>query len=57
LREVRPHVADAWLAQEQTKIGYEISFNKYFYQHSPLRSLAEETVKELKTQFPIQNTP
>jgi len=21
------------------KIGYEISFNKYFYQHKPLRSL------------------
>ena len=27
----------------QTKIGYEISFNKYFYQHKPLRSLAEVT--------------
>jgi type I restriction enzyme M protein len=21
------------------KIGYEISFNKYFYQHKPLRSI------------------
>lgn len=43
LREVRPHVADAWMAIEQTKIGYEISFNKYFYQHQPLRSLAAVT--------------
>ena len=22
-------------------IGYEISFNKYFYQHNPLRSIEE----------------
>ena len=43
LREVRPHVADAWLDPSRTKIGYEISFNKYFYQHTPLRSLAEVT--------------
>jgi len=43
LREVRPHVDDAWINIGQTKIGYEISFNKYFYQHKPLRSLAEVT--------------
>ncbi len=43
LREVRPHVEDAWINLDQTKIGYEISFNKYFYQHKPLRSLAEVT--------------
>jgi type I restriction enzyme M protein len=24
-------------------IGYEVSFNKYFYQHKPLRSLQEVT--------------
>ncbi len=39
LREVKPHVAEAWIDLEKTKIGYEISFNKYFYQHKPLRSL------------------
>jgi len=43
LREVRPHVGDAWLALDKTVIGYEISFNKYFYQHQPLRSLADVT--------------
>lgn len=43
LREVRPHVPDAWLDMSKTKIGYEISFNKYFYQHTPLRSLEEVT--------------
>ena len=27
LREVKPHVAEAWINLEATKIGYEISFN------------------------------
>ena len=40
-REVRPYVADAWIELPQTKIGCEISFNKYFYRPQPLRSLAE----------------
>lgn len=38
-----PHVDDAWIALDKTAIGYEISFNKYFYQHKPLRSLKEVT--------------
>ncbi|MDP3469597.1 MAG: class I SAM-dependent DNA methyltransferase [Daejeonella sp.] len=41
LKEVKPHVEEAWINLEATKIGYEISFNKYFYQHKPLRSLEE----------------
>jgi type I restriction enzyme M protein len=41
LREVKPHVNESWIDLEKTKIGYEISFNKYFYQHKPLRSLEE----------------
>ena len=40
-REVKPHVAEAWINMDATKIGYEISFNKYFYRHQPLRSLEE----------------
>ncbi|WP_419650828.1 HsdM family class I SAM-dependent methyltransferase, partial [Thiolapillus sp.] len=36
LREVRPHVDEAWINLGATKIGYEISFNRYFYQHKPL---------------------
>ncbi len=43
LKEVKPHVAEAWINIEATKIGYEISFNKYFYQHKPLRSIEEVT--------------
>ncbi|MCU0467405.1 MAG: type I restriction-modification system subunit M [Arcicella sp.] len=41
VREVKPHVSEAWLNLEATKIGYEISFNKYFYRHKPLRDLEE----------------
>lgn len=40
-REVRPYVDDAWINLPPTKIGCEISFNKYFYKPAPLRSLAE----------------
>lgn len=45
LREVNPYVPEAWIDMEKTKIGYEISFNKYFYQHKPLRSLEEVTAE------------
>ena len=41
LREVRPYVDDAWIELPQTGIGCEISFNKYFYRPTPLRSLDE----------------
>lgn len=43
LREVLPHVPEAWINLDATKIGYEISFNKYFYQHKPLRAIEEVT--------------
>jgi type I restriction enzyme M protein len=46
LREVKPHVDEAWINLDSVKIGYEISFNKYFYTHKPLRSL-EEVAKEI----------
>jgi type I restriction enzyme M protein len=40
-REVLPHVPDAWIDEASTKIGYEISFTRYFYKPKPLRTLAE----------------
>lgn len=43
LREVQPHVTEAWINLDATKIGYEISFNKYFYKHTPLRNIEEVT--------------
>jgi transcriptional regulator with XRE-family HTH domain len=33
---------------DATKIGYEISFNKYFYKHTPLRNIEEVTQDILK---------
>ena len=40
-REVLPYVPDAWVDEDKTKIGYEISFNRYFYVYQPPRSLEE----------------
>lgn len=48
LREVKPHVAEAWINLDIIKIGYEISFNKYFYRHKPLRSIEEVSNDILK---------
>lgn len=41
--EVQPHVEEAWINLDTVKIGYEISFNKYFYRHKPLRGLDKVT--------------
>ena len=38
-REVLPHAPDAWIDESKTEIGYEISFNRYFYKPQPLRPL------------------
>ena len=40
-REVRPHVPDAWMDREKDKVGYEISFNRHFYEYTPPRPLRE----------------
>ncbi|MDV6341116.1 class I SAM-dependent DNA methyltransferase [Nitrosomonas sp. Is24] len=40
-REVLPHVPDAWIDHEKTKVGYEIPFNRHFYVFKPPRELAE----------------
>jgi type I restriction enzyme M protein len=49
LREVRPYVSDAWIDRETLdeqdggigKVGYEINFNRVFFQYQPPRSLRE----------------
>ena len=56
-REVLPHVPDAWInddkkcRDEKDKevgiVGYEISFNRYFYRYEPPRAL-EEIAAEIK---------
>jgi type I restriction enzyme M protein len=40
-REVLPHADDAWVEKSKTEIGYEVSFNRYFYKPQPLRALDE----------------
>jgi type I restriction enzyme M protein len=40
-REVLPHVPDAWVDATSERIGYEISFTRYFYRPRPLRTLQE----------------
>ena len=48
-REVKPHVPDAWIDTSKRDekdgqagiVGYEINFNRYFYQYTPPRPLEE----------------
>ena len=50
-REVLPHVPDAWISEDKKHIdpkdgkigivGYEIPFNRHFYEYTPPRSLSE----------------
>ncbi len=40
-REVLPYAPDAWYKPDSVKIGYEISFNRYFYKPKALRPLEE----------------
>lgn len=40
-REVFPHARDAWIAEGKTRIGYEISFARFFYKPKPLRTLKQ----------------
>ncbi|TXT26216.1 MAG: type I restriction enzyme M protein [Rhodocyclaceae bacterium] len=48
VREVLPHAPDAWIAMDATKIGYEISFARYFYKPTPLRTLDQIRADILK---------
>ena len=41
LREVLPYAGDAWYRSDIVKVGYEISFNRYFYKPLPLRTIEE----------------
>ena len=47
-KEVKPHLADAWMELSKNKVGYEINFTKYFYKYKPLRSLDDITADLLK---------
>jgi type I restriction enzyme M protein len=40
-REVLPYTPDAWIKEDATKIGYEVSFTRHFYKPQPLRTLEQ----------------
>lgn len=40
-REVKPFAAGAWYDKKKMKVGYDIAFNKYFYEYESLRSLED----------------
>lgn len=40
-REVLPYTPDAWVNNDATKIGYEVSFTRHFYKPQTLRTLEE----------------
>ena len=39
--EVKPYVADAWIDEKSIKVGYELSFTKYFYKPIVLREVKD----------------
>lgn len=57
-REVKPHVEDAFIDEDYTdeqdgkvgRVGYEINFNRYFYEYDPPRPLdeIEEDLQEVQ---------
>ena len=40
-REVLPYADEAWYQSDSVRIGYEISFTRYFYKPKPMRTLEE----------------
>lgn len=40
-REVLPYAPDGWIDASKTQVGYEISFTRYFYKPTQLRTLEE----------------
>jgi type I restriction enzyme M protein len=52
-REVTPHVPDAWVDRDKTRVGYEIPFTRHFYVYTTPRPLAEidAELRDLESQI------
>jgi type I restriction enzyme M protein len=52
-REVLPYRPDAWIDHDKIKVGYEIPFNRHFYEYEPPRPLdtIEADLKTLETEI------
>lgn len=48
--EVKPYVSDAWIDEKSIKVGYELSFTKYFYKPVVLREVKDivEEINEIE---------
>lgn len=53
--EVLPHVPDAWIDYDKTRIGYEINFTKYFYEYKGLRPSTEIKTEIEALEFGSEN--
>jgi type I restriction enzyme M protein len=53
--EVLPHVPDAWMDRSKDKVGYEISFTKYFFEYTLLRSTSEIAAELLELDEETEN--
>jgi len=53
-REVLPHVPDAWVEGDRTKIGYEIPFTRHFYVYKAPRPLTEIDAEIRQVEAEIQ---
>ncbi|PKR79553.1 restriction endonuclease subunit M [Brumimicrobium salinarum] len=53
--QVLPHVPDAWIDFDKTRIGYEINFTKYFYEYEALRPANEIKVEIEELESDIQS--
>lgn len=52
-KEVLPYRTDAWIDHSKIKVGFEIAFNRYFYQYEPPRDLddIETDIKGLEEEI------
>ena len=55
-KEVKPHLPESWIDFDKSKVGYEINFNKYFYNFSPLRNSHEilKEIEEIESQIQLK---
>lgn len=54
-KEVLPFAPDAWWNKDETKVGYELNFSKYFYKYQPPRSLSEITADIIAIEKETEN--
>lgn len=55
-REVLPFAPDAWIDEKKSKVGYEISFTRYFYKYEAPRPSAEIMAEILKLEKELEGS-